>query len=142
MKNIKRIVAVLLTALLILTCFTACSSPEKDIVGVWKDSTGMAGYEFREGGTCTITLLDIPSINLGSNGGVEGTYSVVKGEDDNYYVTVNYTLLYATVNDRFMFTVADNVLTLTRVNDDGTFASPVTYMAYTAPAVESTAAAQ
>mgnify|MGYP003314825583 CR=1 FL=1 len=142
MKNLKRIGVVLLSALLILVCFTACSSPEKDIIGVWKDSTGMAGYEFREGGTCTVTLLDIPSINLGSNGGVEGTYTITEKEDGNFYVTVSYTLLYTSVSDEFMFTVEENVLTLTRINDDGTFGSPVTYMAYVADTTTSAPAAQ
>ncbi|MBQ8504136.1 MAG: hypothetical protein IJ491_07655 [Clostridia bacterium] len=141
MKNVKRIAAVLLAVLVILTTFAACSSPEKDIIGVWKDSTGMTGYEFKEGGLCTVTLLDIPTINLGSNGGIEGTYTVTKKEDENYYVTVTYTLLYTSVTDEFMFTVEDSVLTLTRVNDDGTFGSPVAYMAYTADTT-TTAAAQ
>lgn len=144
MKNVKRIVSVLLAALVILTCFAACSSPEKDILGVWKDSTGMAGYEFREGGTCTITLLDLPAISIGSNGGVEGTYSIVKKEDDNYYVTITYTLLYTSVQDEYLFTVSEDVLTLTKVNEDGTFGSPVVYTAYVAPTttVAPTAAAQ
>lgn len=139
MKNIKRVAAVLLAVIVILTCFTACSSPEKDIIGVWKDSTGMSGYEFREGGTCTITLLDIPSINIGSNGGIEGTYTIVKKEDKNHYVTITYTLLYQSQSFEYMFTVVDDILTLTPVNADGTFGAPVVYAAYvaqtTAPAV-------
>lgn len=136
MKNVKRIAAVLLAALLILTTFAACSSPEKDIIGVWKDSTGMTGYEFRDGGTCKVTLLDVAIID----GSVEGTYTITEKDDGNHYVTVSYTLLYASVTDEFKFTVEENILTLTRVNDDGTFGNPVTYMAYTADTTTGAAA--
>lgn len=128
MKNVKRIAAVLLTAIVILTCFTACSSPKKDILGAWRDSTGMAGYEFLEDGVCKVTVLDVAIID----GTINGTYTIAKKDDGNYYVTVSYTLLYTSVIDEFMFAVDGNVLTLTKVNKDGTFASPVIYTAYTA----------
>ncbi len=138
MKNVKRIAAVLIAALVILTCFAACSSPEKDIVGVWKDSTG-AGYEFREGGTCTLTGLDVLFVELN----VDGAYSVEKRDDGNHYITITYTALGASKQLLYMFTVEKDVLTLTRINDDGTFANPVVYTAYQAEATTApTAAAQ
>lgn len=135
MKNVKRIAAVLLAALVILTTFAACSSPEKDIIGAWRDSTGMAGYEFFEGGKCKVTLLDVAMID----GSIDGTYTVTKKDDGNYYVTVVYTLLYASVNDEFMFTVDGDRLTLSKVNNDGTLGNAVVYMAY---AGDTTTAAQ
>ncbi len=136
MKNVKRVAAVLLAAIVILTCFTACSSPKKDIIGAWRDSTGMAGYEFLEGGVCKVTVLDVAIID----GTINGTYTITKKDDGNHYVTISYTLLYTSVIDEFMFTVDGDVLTLTKVNKDGTFASPVVYRAYTADVT--TAAAQ
>ena len=130
MKNVKRIAAVLLVAVMLLSTFAACGlfggSPEKKIIGVWRDSTGVSGYEFKEGGACVVTLADVSIIDASIN----GTYSVTKGEDDNYYVSITYTVFYTSKTERYMFSVQDSSLTLTRVNDDGTFGSPVVYMAY------------
>ncbi len=132
MKNVKRLAAVILVAAVLLTTFAACGlfggSPEKKIIGAWRDSTGMTGYEFKENGVCVVTPLEVSIVDTSIN----GTYSVNKGEDDNYYVTVTYTLFHASRTERFMFSVNDSSLTLTKVNDDGTFGSPVVYMAYTA----------
>ena len=49
MKNLKRVLAVVLTAILVMTMFTACvKTPEKEILGSWRDSTQTMGYEFKE----------------------------------------------------------------------------------------------
>ena len=131
MKNAKRVMSVLLVAVVLLSTFAACGllggSPEKKIIGAWRDSTGMSGFEFKEDGICVITPMKAGFIDTSYN----GTYTVAKAEDDNYYVTITYTMLYASVTDRYMFSVQDSSLTLTKVKDDGTFASPIVYMAYT-----------
>lgn len=130
MKNAKRVMSVLLVAVVLLSTLAACGlfggSPEKKIIGTWRDSTGMSGFEFKEGGACVITPLEVSIIDTSYN----GTYTVEKAEDDNYYVTITYTVLYASRTERYMFSVQDSSLTLTKVNDDGTFGSPIVYMAY------------
>ena len=81
MKSIKKILVIALSALLLLTVFTACSaSPEKKLIGSWRDSTGMTGYEFKEDGKCVVTFADVkvPILNVNFNGAVDGVYSVAK----------------------------------------------------------------
>ena len=53
MKNVKRIAVIVLSVLVILSAFTACGgkSPDKLIIGSWRDSTGTTGYEFKEDGS-------------------------------------------------------------------------------------------
>ena len=144
MKNLKRILAVVLTAILVMSLFTACAkSPEKAILGSWRDSTQTMGYEFKENNTVTITFLDItvPIVNLPYKGTVEGTYQITEREDGNHYVTITYTVFAATITKDYMFTVEGNALTLTDVQDGRV----TVYMAYEeAPSetVGSTAAAQ
>ena len=59
---------------------------------------------------CKVTVLDVAIID----GTINGTYTIAKKDDGNYYVTVSYTLLYTSVIDEFMFAVDGNVLTLTK----------------------------
>lgn len=121
MKNIKKIMAVVLTLLVVVTAFTACDlkiTPEQKLIGSWRDSTGTRGYEFNKGGSCVITYADVDIPLLGNiNTSVDGTYSVMKKDDGNYYVTVTYTLISTTMSEEFMFKVDGNSLTLTNVKD-------------------------
>lgn len=133
MKHIKKILGIALAALMVLTVFTACSaSPEKKLIGSWRDSTGMTGYEFKEDGKCVVTFADVkvPILNVNFNGAVDGVYSVAEREDGNYYVTVTYTIYAKSVTKDYMFTVEESALTLTDTTDN----SVTVLMAYTAPA--------
>ena len=133
MKNIRKFLVIALSALMILTVFTACSaSPEKKIIGSWRDSTGMTGYEFKEDGKCVVTFADVkvPILNVNFNGAVDGVYSVAKREDGQYYVTVTYTIYAKSVTKDYMFTVEESALTLQDTTDN----SVTVLMAYTAPA--------
>ncbi len=133
MKHIKKILVIALAALMVLTVFTACSaSPEKKLIGSWRDSTGMTGYEFKEDGKCVVTFADVkvPILNVNFNGAVDGVYSVAKRDDGLYYVTVTYTIYAKSVTKDYMFTVEESALTLTDTSDN----SVTVLMAYTAPA--------
>lgn len=139
MKNIKRLTAVLLVVLVIFAAFAACgASPEKKIIGAWRDSTGTTGYEFLEGNVCKITFADVELPIIGRyNGTVDnGIYSIEK-KDDGYYVTITYTLFTKSISSQYMFVVDGNTLTLTDVTDGRS----TIYMAY-APADTTVAAAQ
>lgn len=137
MKNIKRVAIVVLSVLVILTAFTACGgkSPEKLIIGSWRDSTGISGYEFREDGSCVITFADVvvPIINIRYTGNPVGTYSIAELEDGSHNVKIIYTIYNKTITKEYKFTVENSALHLTDITD-GTV---TVYMAYT-PA-ESTA---
>lgn len=129
MKNLKRILAVVLTAILVMSLFTACAqSPEKAILGSWRDSTQTMGYEFKENNAVTVTFLDItvPIVNLPYKGTVEGTYQITKRDDGNHYVTITYTVFATSVTKDYMFKIDGNALTLTDVQDG----KVVVYMAY------------
>lgn len=143
MKNLKRVLAVAIAAIVVLTMFTACvKTPEKQILGSWRDSTQTMGYEFKENNAVTITFLDItvPIVNLPYKGSVEGTYQITKRDDGNHYVTITYTIFATSITRDYMFTVDGNALTLTDVADG----SVKVYMAYEEiqETVGSTAAAQ
>lgn len=133
MKHIKKILVITLAALMVLTVFTACSaSPEKKLIGSWRDSTGMTGYEFKEEGKCVVTFADVkvPILNVNFNGAVDGVYTVAKRDDGNYYVTITYTIYAKSVTKDYMFTVEESALTLQDTTDN----SVTVLMAYTAPA--------
>lgn len=121
MKNIKRILSVALVVFAILTLFTACGpTPQEQIVGTWKDSTGSTGYTFNENGTCSITYIDVNISILGFeyDGSIDGVYTIEKRADDNYYVTITYTVLSKSVTEDYMFVVEDAALTLTDTADN------------------------
>lgn len=139
MKNVKRTLAIVLSALLILCVFSACAaSPEKKLLGSWRDSTGIRGYEFLEEGKCVITYADvtIPIFNVNFNGKVDGVYSVQEREDGNNYVTVTYTIYSKSVTEDFMFVVDESSLTLTNTADG----TQTVLMAYSEPVVTTTEA--
>ncbi len=132
MSKVKKILAIALALVMIAGLFAACSaSPEKQLLGAWRNSTGTMGYEFKEGNVCAITYADItiPIINIKYNGTVDGAYTTEKGEDGNYYVTVTYTILSSSISERYMYKVDGQTLTLTNT-DSG---KVVTLVSYTEP---------
>lgn len=132
MSKFKKIMAIALAVLMVAGLFAACSaSPEKQLLGAWRDSTGTMGYEFKEGNICAITYADvtIPIVNIKYNGTVDGAYTTEKGEDGNFYVTVTYTILSSSISERYMYKVEGEVLTLTNTNSG----KITTLVAYTEP---------
>ncbi len=139
MKSVKRVLAIALVAIVALSVFSACSfSPEKKLIGTWKDSSGTAGYTFNEDGTCIIDYLgiDVSILGLDYDSAITGAYKVEKREDGNYYVTITYTVLSKSVTSDYMFVVEDALLTLTSTDDN----SVKTFIRQTGDATASTAA--
>jgi len=130
MKNVKRIAVVVLSVLVILTAFTACmgKSPDKLIIGSWRDSTGTTGYEFKEDGSCVITYADVvvPIINIKYTGETIGTYTVTELEDGTYNVKIIYTIFNKSITKEYKFTVENSALYLTDITDG----TQTVYMAY------------
>ncbi len=79
------------------------------LVGKWSDSTGMSGYEFKEGGVVVITYvnLTVPVVNIPINGSFTGSYSISGNK-----VTVSYSIYGNSMVDTFEYTVNGNSLTL------------------------------
>ncbi len=123
MKSMKKLVVVLFAVMIILTSFAACGkTTEKLIIGTWKDSTGMMGYEFKEDGTCVITYADvmIPIVNIKYTGKANGSYSLTQLEDDSWNVKLNYTIYTKTFTSEYKVSIDKNALSLTDIADGET----------------------
>ncbi len=85
------------------------------LMGKWSDSTGMSGYEFKEGGIVVITYvnLTVPVVNIPINGSFTGSYSISGNK-----LTVSYSIYGNSMVDTFEYSVNGNSLSLTK--DDGT----------------------
>ncbi len=134
MNKIKRVAVVVLCVLTILAAFTACGgpSPEEQILGSWRDSTGTTGFEFREDGSCEIVYADVfvPLFNTKVTGKAVGTYTITELEDGSHNVKLIYTIFSKTVTKEYKFTVENNGLYLTDISDG----SLTVYMAATSVA--------
>ena len=120
----KKIVALMLVAVLCLGVFSACSllaKPQSELlVASWTDSNALSGYEFRGDGTVKITYANftVPILNTNFNGTVEGAYTTSESEDgEKNYVTVTYTIFNKSIETKYEYFVEENVLTLTDLDD-------------------------
>ncbi len=79
------------------------------LVGKWSDSTGMSGYEFKEGGVVVITYVNftVPVVNIPINGSFTGSYSISGNK-----ITVSYSVYGNSMVDTYEYSVSGNSLTL------------------------------
>ena len=95
MKQTKRITALVLALVMIVSLFAACGKPDpkKELVGSWRDSAGILGFDFNEDGTGKIVAGDftIPIVRISLKGEYDMTYSVET--DDNDVTTVKTATL-------------------------------------------------
>ncbi len=79
------------------------------LTGKWSDSTGMSGYEFKEGGVVIITYvnLTVPVVNIPINGNFTGSYSISGNK-----LTVSYSIYGNSMVDTFEYSVNGNSLSL------------------------------
>ncbi len=82
------------------------------ILGKWRDSANMSGYEFFEDGTVEITYvnLTVPIINIPVNGTTKGIYTL---EGDK--LTTKFTIYSATIEDTYTVAVDGNNLSMTNL---------------------------
>lgn len=93
------------------------------IIGKWRDSADMSGYEFYEDGTFELTYvnLTIPFINLPIEGTAKGTYTI-SGDK----ITTSISIYTASIGDTFTASVENNTLTLVSSDGDKSTYSKVT----------------
>lgn len=119
----KKIVSLILVAVLCLGVLSACSLFEKPqselLVATWTDSNSFSGYTFRGDGTVEVKLVNFKLPILGTvNQTLEGAYTTSQSEDgEKNYVTITYNLFKQTFENKYEFFVEDNVLTLTDIDD-------------------------
>ena len=111
-NNLKRLAAIGLVLCLVVTMFAACSaSPEKKLIGTWKDSTNLTGYTFNEKNVCKVFLAT-------SSLGLDDSYTIDKRDDGNYYITIKYSVpIIGDTTVQYMFVIEGDTLTLTSLDN-------------------------
>ncbi len=105
MKKIVGITALILVCAVFITAFAGCiASPKAQIIGEWKDSAGLVGYKFSEGGVTEFSVLGVP---------VTGTYTM---DTEAETVTLTGTVLIKSVTKTYKYVIEENSLTLTDVS--------------------------
>lgn len=104
MKKLTGVLAVILICAVFITAFAGClASPEKQIIGKWKDSAGIIGYEFLDDGTVKFSVLNVP---------VSGTYTLDKKAET---VTITGTVL-VSITKTYKYVIEESSLVLTDVS--------------------------
>ncbi len=93
---------------------TAAPTAEELLIGKWRDSADMSGYEFFGDGTVEVTYvnLTVPFINIPVNGTTKGTYTV---KDDT--VITKFSIYSATIDTIFKFKVTEKELSMTNLEE-------------------------
>ena len=115
MKKTAKITALVLALVMIVSLFAACGKPDpkKALVGSWRDSAGILGFDFNEDGTGNIVAADftLPIINISLKGTYEMTYTVETDENDVTTLHISFTFA-VPVNLDFTITVDGDILRL------------------------------
>ena len=116
MKAYKRICALALVLTLVISLFAACGKPsvQEQIIGSWRDSTGIIGFDFGENGAGKIVAGDftIPVINISLKGDYDMTYSIETGENDVTKLHISFTFA-VPINLDFTMQLDGDILRLT-----------------------------
>ncbi len=119
---LKKITAIALVLTVVVCCFAGCAfTPDKKIIGSWKDSTGVFGIEFKDGGIVKLSgnASAISSLFSALSVDSEGTYTVTKDENKQYHVTVTFKFIGEITREYIISEVTSDVLTLKSVDGDG-----------------------
>lgn len=90
------------------------SSDDEELLGKWRDSANMSGYEFKENGVVEITFvnIDIPVINVPVNGTFTGGYEINGG-----VLSLTYYIYGNTIEESFTYKISGNSLQLKNTED-------------------------
>jgi len=115
MKHLKQFGALALVLMLIVSLFAGCGKPDpqKQLVGSWRDSTGILGFDFKEDGTGSIVAADftLPIVNLPLKGSFDMTYTVTTDDNDVTTLQVAFTFV-VPVNLEFTISIDGDILKL------------------------------
>lgn len=123
MKNVKRVLAIVLAVCTIAVLFTACGkSPQKQIIGKWTESSGVFAMEFHEENIITYEVLNnqtqssllsglVGMVNDLVAKNIKGSYSIEKKDDGKYYITITFSSL-ASISGEYLLEFEGQTLTL------------------------------
>ncbi|MCM1365002.1 MAG: hypothetical protein NC122_07615 [Faecalibacterium sp.] len=123
MKQMKKVLAIVLVLCTVTLLFAACGkTPDKQIIGKWTESSGYFGIEFHEDNIITYEVISnqAPGSLLDGLAGLvnsvvadnaKGSYSIVKKDDGQYYITLNFSSI-ASISGEYLFTIEGQTLTL------------------------------
>ena len=82
---------------------------ENDLLGVWRDSANLSGYEFKEGGVVSVTYVNItiPVIDVPVNGTFTGGYEI-----ENGVLSLTYYIYGKKIVDSYTYEISSNALKL------------------------------
>ena len=84
-------------------------SQDSDILGLWRDSANLSGYEFKEGGVVSVTYVNItiPVIDVPVNGTFTGGYEIEDG-----VLSLTYYIYGKKISDSYTYDISGNTLKL------------------------------
>ncbi len=90
---------------------------DDELLGLWRDSANMSGYEFKENGVVEITYvnIEIPVVNVPINGTFTGAYEIEDG-----VLTLTYYIYGNTITNSYTYEISSNSLKLKNTEDGKT----------------------
>lgn len=94
---------------------TSEKSEDENLLGVWRDSANLSGYEFKEGGVVSVTFVNItiPVIGVPVNGTFTGGYEI---EDD--VLSLTYYIYGKEIKDSYTYEIDGNSLKMKNLENN------------------------
>ena len=88
---------------------------DEDLLGVWRDSANLSGYEFKEGGVVSVTFVNItiPVIDVPVNGTFTGGYEVKDG-----VLSLTYYIYGKEIKGSYTYEISGNSLKMRNIKDN------------------------
>ncbi len=96
---------------------SVAQTEDDELLGLWRDSANMSGYEFKENGVVEITFvnIEIPVLNVPVNGTFTGAYEI-----ENGVLTLTYYIYGKAITNSYTYEINGNSLKLKNTEDGKT----------------------
>lgn len=88
---------------------------DEELLGVWRDSANLSGYEFKEGGVVSVTFVNItiPVIDVPVNGTFTGGYEIKDG-----VLSLTYYIYGKEIKNSYTYEISGNSLKMKNTSDN------------------------